>query len=97
VPVSQIHAYKYQESAKNKENRNLLMQYKPGEDDGGDRIEIDVVGSHDSAQLLEHPVPCQETQHGGHTATDGNHQEGYNVIEDAEMAGHIARGAATGY
>ena len=46
------------------------MQYKPGEDDGGDRIEIDVVGSHDSAQLLEHPVPCQETQHGGHTAKE---------------------------
>jgi len=65
VPVSHIHANKYQERAQNKEKRNLLVQYQPGKDDGGDGIKVDVVGGYNGTQFLEHPVPSQKTQHRG--------------------------------
>ena len=57
------------------EEGDLLRKDGPGEDDGGDRVEIDVVGGDDSTQFLQHPVPRHEAPHRGDAAQKQEVQE----------------------
>ena len=47
---------------------DLLGEDSPGEEDGGDGIEIYIIGGDDGSQFLQHPVPSQETEHRSDTA-----------------------------
>ncbi len=45
----EIHTYKDQYGAKDEIDRDLLWENDPGKEDGGDGIEIDVVGGDNGA------------------------------------------------
>ena len=48
----------------------MLVKQPPGEEDGDDGIEIDPVGSHNSTQLMNDPIPNEEADHGGYDAQE---------------------------
>ena len=65
--ATEIHACEDEDGADEEIDGDAFGQDEPGKEDGGDGIEIDVVGCYHSTQLLDDPVPCQITEHGGDT------------------------------
>ena len=79
--IRQHHSHEYQHRAEQEPQGDALAEHQPGKEDGGDGIEIDVVSSHDGPQFLQHPVPGQETTHGGHAAEEEEVEENGKIEE----------------
>ena len=61
--ITEIHARQDEYRTHQEPRCDLLMQQPPSEDDGGDGVEIDPVGSNDSAEFADDPVPNNITPH----------------------------------
>ena len=66
--VAEEHAGEDEHRADEEVEGDALREHEPGEENGGDGVEIDVVGGHDGTKLLQGPVPRDEADHGGHAA-----------------------------
>ena len=63
VPIGEIHACKDEDGAEEEPDGNLLVEEPPSEEDGGDGVEIDPVGSNDGAEFADDPVPDEVAEH----------------------------------
>ena len=68
--VSKVYAEEDEDGAEEEPEGNLLVEEPPGEEDGGDWIEIDPVGGDDSSELADDPVPEEVAEHGGDNAEE---------------------------
>ena len=68
--LGEVHASKNEGGTEDKVEGNLLAEDGPSEDDCDYGIEIDVVSADEGSELLENPVPRQETRHGGDAAEE---------------------------
>ena len=66
--IGQVHAEEDEEGAYDEEDGDLFGENEPRKENGGHRIEIDIVCGHYSAQFLHCPVPGKEAEHGGHAS-----------------------------
>ena len=80
--VAEVHAHEDKEGADEEIEGDALGEDEPGEEHGGNGIEIDVVGDDDGSQLLDDPIPCQVTEHGGDTT------QKYQVGQDVRTKDH---------
>lgn len=55
--VCEEHTKKDEGSSEEEVDGNLLREDGPSKEDGGNRIEIDVIGGDDCTQFLQYPVP----------------------------------------
>ena len=79
APISQIHAEEDEQGAEKEEDGDLLGEDDPGEEDGSDGVEVDVVGGDDRPELRHHPVPGEEAGHRGHTAEEKQVQKNRGI------------------
>ena len=63
LPVSKIHAHKDESRAEKEPNGDLLVEQPPGEENGGDGIEVDPVCCDHRAEFADDPVPDKVTEH----------------------------------
>lgn len=61
--ITEIHARQDEYRTHQEPRRDLLMQQPPSEDDGGDGVKIDPVGSNDSTKFADDPIPYDVTTH----------------------------------
>ena len=66
LPIRKIHSREDQDGTKQEPDGNLFVKKPPGKQDGGDRIEIHPVSSHNSPQPTDHPVPYQVAEQRSH-------------------------------
>lgn len=70
LPIRQIHTQQDKDRANDEIDRYLFRENQPGKEDGGDGIEVNIIGGSDGAEFLHYPVPRQETKHGGHATEE---------------------------
>ena len=68
--VGEIHTCEDEDGAKKEPGGNLLVEEPPGEEDGGDGIEVDPVSSDDGTQFTDDPVPDEVAEHRGDNAEE---------------------------
>ena len=73
--IGQVHAGEDEDGADEEINGDLLGEDGPGEENGGDGVEIDVVGGCDCTEFLQDPVPGEEAPHRGDAAEEQQIEE----------------------
>ena len=64
-PVGEVHAEEDESGAEEEPNGDLLVEQPPGEQNGGDGIEVDPVRRDHRTELADDPVPDEVTKHRG--------------------------------
>ena len=75
-PVSKIHANEDEGRAEKEPKGDVLMKQPPGEEDGGDGIEVNPVRSDDRTKFADDPVPGEVTEHRGDDSQEEKIQNG---------------------
>ena len=75
-PVGEVHTKEDESGAEEKPDGNLLVEQPPGEEDGGDGIEVDPVRRDDRTELADDPVPDEVTKHRGDDSQEEKIQNG---------------------
>ena len=75
LPVSKIHAHKDESRAEKEPNGDLLVEQPPGEENGGDGIEVDPVRRDDRTEFADDPVPGEVTEHRGNDSQEEEIEE----------------------
>ena len=68
--VGQKHAEEDEDGAEEEPGGDVLVEQPPGEDDGGEGVDIDPVGGNDRSQTADDPVPNEETNERGDDAEE---------------------------
>ena len=64
-PIGEVHAEEDEGRAEKEPDGDFLVEQPPGEEDGGDRIEVNPVCGDDRTELADDPVPGEITEHRG--------------------------------
>ena len=64
-PVGEVHTEEDKGRAEKEPDGDFLVEQPPGEEDGGDGIEVDPVRRDDRTELADDPAPGEVTEHRG--------------------------------
>ena len=68
--IGEIHTCKDEDGAEEEPDCDLFIEEPPGEEDGGDGVEIDPIGGDDGTQFADDPVPDEVAEHRGNDAEE---------------------------
>ena len=70
APVGKVHTKEDECCAEKEPKGDVLMKQPPSKKNGDNGIEIDIIGGDNGTKLLQRPVPCHKTEHGGDTTKE---------------------------
>ena len=75
-PVGEVHTEEDEGRTEEEPNGDLLIKQPPGEEDGGDGIEVNPVRSDDRTEFADDPIPGKVTKHRGDDSQEEKIQNG---------------------
>ena len=73
--VGKEHTGEDEDGAEEEPDGDLLVEQPPGEEDGGQGVQVDPVGGDDGTELADDPVPNEEAEHRGDDAEEEKVEE----------------------